>query len=113
MGNIWIVDLRDYLNPDGTIVDFAGRAQAEYFANIVVHTTANMDDRAGVRCRRRPRHQRCAGRVVSDISTDKDEPIHWFCPVCGDNGSISGWQNTRWDRIAATTAPPSAVWKRP
>jgi hypothetical protein len=26
--------------------------------------------------------------------------IHWHCPVCNDNGFISGWQATLWDRFA-------------
>jgi hypothetical protein len=35
---------------------------------------------------------------MSYLSDDEDESIHWYCPVCGDNGRISGWQNTRWDK---------------
>lgn len=27
--------------------------------------------------------------------------ILWHCPVCNDNGLISGWQNTVWDGLAA------------
>jgi hypothetical protein len=108
VGNTWIVDLRDFLTPDGTIIDFPGRARAEYFASIVVDATANIDDIPGVQCRRRARHQRCAGIVFSYLCADKEESIRWYCPVCGDDGIISGWRNTRWDRLAPSTPTPSA-----
>jgi hypothetical protein len=50
-----------------------------------VDATANIDDTPSVQCRRRPRHQRCAGIVMSYLSADKNESIHWYCPVCSDN----------------------------
>jgi hypothetical protein len=115
VGNTWVVDLRHFLTPDGAIVDFAGRALAEHFASIVADATANIDEKSGVQCRRRPRHRRCAGVVVSYLSADrhdKDESIQWYCPVCDDNGVISGWQNSRWDRRAAAATAPSARRKR-
>jgi hypothetical protein len=28
---------------------------------------------------------------------DNLDRIYWYSPVCNDNGSISGWQNTLWD----------------
>jgi hypothetical protein len=55
---------------------------------------------------------------VSYVCADKDEPIHWYCPVCSDNGMISGWQNSswdglaNWDGLAAPTTVPSARPKR-
>ena len=114
MANTWIIDLRHYLTPDGAIADFAGRARAEFFASIVVDaTTANTDDALSVQCRRRPRHQRCAGIIVSYLCADKDESIRWYCPVCDDDGSISGWQNTRWDRLAARLGVVARFHRRP
>jgi hypothetical protein len=112
VGNTWVVDLRHFLTPDGTITDFPGRARAEHFASIAVNATANIDDIPSVQCRRRPHHQRCVGIVMSYLSDDKDESIHWYCSVCSDNGIIYGWQNTRWDRRAATTTVPSARRKQ-
>jgi hypothetical protein len=37
---------------------------------------------------------------MSYPSADELERIHWHCPVCSDNGLISGWQNTLWDGFA-------------
>jgi hypothetical protein len=112
VGNTWIVDLRHFLTSEGAIIDFAGRARAEYFASIVVDATATIEGVPGVQCRRRPRRQRCTGIVMSYLSAEKDQSIHWYCPVCGDNGVISGWQNSRWDRLASSGIVPPARRKR-
>ena len=32
--------------------------------------------------------------ICPDFNCDD---IIWHCPVCGDNGAISGWQGTFWD----------------
>ena len=37
--------------------------------------------------------------VMSYPSADDFESIHWHCPVCEDNGIISGWQKTLWDGL--------------
>jgi hypothetical protein len=99
MGNTWIVDLRHYLDPSGAFANMPTRARllAEYFASIVVDATANLDDEPSVRCRRRPGRRRCTGIIMSYPSADELERIHWHCPICNDNGFISGWQNTLWD----------------
>ena len=85
MGNTWIIDLRAYLTPAGALtanLPVRARLLAEYFASIVVDATTNLDDPPTVQCRRRPgQHDR----------------IHWYYPVCRDNGWITGWQNTFWD----------------
>ena len=103
MGNTWIVDLRHYLTPAGAMADMPNRARllAEYFASIVVDATHTLDDPPTVRCRRRPRHRRCEGIIMSYPANDEHDRITWHCPVCNDNGLISGWQNTVWDGLAA------------
>jgi hypothetical protein len=102
MGNTWIVDLRHYLTPAGAMAPLPPRARilAEYFASIVVDATTNIDDAPTVRCRRRPGHRPCSGIVMSWPTADERDAIHWHCPVCHDNGLISGWQNTLWDGFA-------------
>jgi hypothetical protein len=103
MGDTWIVDLRHYLDPSGAFADMPtpARLLAEYFASIVVDATTNLDDEPSVRCRRRPGRRRCTGIVMSYSGADDMERIHWYCPVCNDNGFIGGWQNTLWDGFAA------------
>jgi hypothetical protein len=102
VGNTWIVDLRHYLTPAGALAKMPPRARilAEYFASIVVDATANIDDPPKVRCRRWPGHRRCNGIIMCYPAADENDTIHWHCPVCHDNGIISGWQNTLWDGFA-------------
>lgn len=102
MGNTWVVDLRHYLTLSGAMAEMPPRARllAEYFASIVVDATTNLDDPPTVRCRRHPGHRRCSGIVMSYPSNDENDTIHWYCPVCSDNGIISGWLNTLWDGFA-------------
>jgi len=103
MGNTWIVDIRHYLDRSGAFADMPSRARllAEYFTKIVVDATSNIDDEPSVRCRRRPRRRRCSGIIMSYPAADDLDRIYWYCPVCDDNGLISGWQNTIWDGFAA------------
>jgi len=102
VGNTWIVDLRHYLTPTGAMADMPkpARRPAEYFASIV-DATVTIDEPPSVRCRRRPRHRRCSGILMSYPTADKQDAIFWHCPVCNDNGLIHGWQNTLWDGFAA------------
>ena len=48
-----------------------------------------------VRCRRRPKHQPCAGEIC--IHRVDDELIEWTCTSCSDQGTISNWRSTQWD----------------
>lgn len=38
----------------------------------------------------------CEGLIKTALRLDSEE-IHWFCPVCENEGSITGWQHTKWD----------------
>jgi hypothetical protein len=99
MGNAWITDLRHFLNEDGSLANMPNRARtlAEYFGHIVKGVTTRQKDAlaTGVRCRKRPRQRRCPGEIIAFI--DEQEAISWSCPVCEDNGVISGWKGTLWD----------------
>lgn len=112
MANTWIIDLSHYLTPTGAMVDDMtprARRLAEYFASIVVDATTNFDDPPWVRCRRRPGRRRCSGLIQSFPAVaendDEEAPIVWRCPVCGDDGLISGWQNSLWDGFSNPPAP--------
>jgi hypothetical protein len=101
MADTFIVDLRHYLDPDGSIAPKSGPAFriAEYFAAIVQEITSDVWGKrqfSKVRCRRRPKRKPCKGEIVSFLDPD-DGSILWRCPVCGDNGSIYGWEGTFWD----------------
>ena len=99
MGNAWITDVRHFLNDDGSRANLRnpGRTLAEYFGRIVKGVTTRQKDAlaTGVRCRKRPKRRKCPGEIIAFI--DEQGAISWSCPVCEDNGVISGWKGTIWD----------------
>lgn len=104
MGNTWITNMRHFLNEDGTIpVDLPGPALrlAKYFGSIVEAVSSRQDlenAHTGVKCRRRPGRKPCGGEILAIIDKRNDFAINWHCSICDDNGLISGWQGTMYDR---------------
>jgi len=100
MSNTWIVNMTDYLDDTRGIAEIPGRARrvADHFGMIVAAISTMTPERVvrtRVKCRRRPGRRPCAGRIQAVINADAR--IRWQCPICGDNGLISGWQSTPWD----------------
>ena len=104
MGNTWISNMRHFLDDDGDLPDdLPGRAYqlASYLGSIVEAVTSSgkiQTYNTGIRCRRRPGRKRCQGEVLALIDKESNFEIKWGCPVCNDNGIISGWQGTIWDK---------------
>jgi len=101
MGDTWIINMSHYDYKDEEAPDLPKEAKklAEYFASIIegtVHRASIGEPYSGVRCRRRPQKRACGGVIRSESSLEGAE-LHWWCPVCGDNGRISNWVGTRWD----------------
>jgi hypothetical protein len=108
MPNSWVVDLRHFLTPAGALAALPrpARALAEYWTQIVAQGSL-FGEPVTLRCRRRPARRPCTGTL--DIGLDLDlDGIVWCCPVCGDNGIISGWQGTFWDNSELAESPISA-----
>ena len=42
-----------------------------------------------LQCRKRPRRKKCPGKVLIYMENEEAD-IQWGCPVCGDNGNITG-----------------------
>ncbi len=99
MGNTWITDLRDFLNDEGGPAEMPKQARAlvNYLGQIVkAVTTRNGKTLAtGVRCRRLRRRKLCPGEIIAFMNEQRT--ISWSCPVCGNNGLISGWEGAIWD----------------
>ena len=98
----WIVNMQHYLDEDGSIgltMNRPTRRLADYFGSIVTFATSFDDEpflNSNIKCRRRPGRKPCQGKIQALLDLDSDN-IVWQCPVCGDNGVISGWQDTPWD----------------
>ena len=104
MGDTWISDIRHFLDADGRIPDdLPGPAFriANYFGSIVKAVTSREEiqtNNTGIKCRRRPGRKSCPGEVLALIDEKNNLVINWQCPMCNDNGIISGWQGTFWDK---------------
>jgi hypothetical protein len=96
-----IADLTHFLAPDGSIgpKDGPARGLADYLTKIVIAATASIQMQSGttvVHCRKRPNRRLCSGEIETDIDPETKQII-WWCPVCGEEGSISHWQGSLWD----------------
>ena len=71
------------------------RPIAEYIREIVLAATASSKGRlkqSAVRCRRRPAHTKCRGRLL--VCERDDGDIEYQCPCCSEKGVIRGWQGS-------------------
>lgn len=97
----WITDMRHFECEGRPLSEMPGRALslALFQGAIVAWVSSNHGEepRTNVYCRRSPGRARCTGEICASLDAERDE-IHWYCPVCGDNGLIHGWRGTRWDR---------------
>ena len=46
----------------------------------------------------------CHGMIKTALRSDTEE-IHWYCPVCENEGVISNWQGTKWDNKGGNKEP--------
>jgi hypothetical protein len=95
---MFVADLRHFLDiPDD--VPGPARKMAEQLGFVVRAATAGD---AGVpwvsalSCRRRPGNRPCAGHIAV-FRADLPAPIEWRCTGCGDEGVISGWEDSPHD----------------
>jgi hypothetical protein len=106
---VFVSDLRHFLDlPD----DAPGPARriAEQFSLIVRAATAGdvgLPWVSAIGCRRRPGRQACPGHIAV-YRSDVPPSIEWRCTTCGDEGVISGWEDSPFDlRTRTTDASPS------
>ena len=98
----WVTDLSHFVDETGDFSpDLAGpgRRLAEHLGAIVAAATitaGGAEAPCSIKCRRRPGRRACPGLI--NYRLWPDERVTWACPTCGDNGVISNWQSTAWDR---------------
>ncbi len=94
-------NLRYFLTEDGAIKPTRGLARrlAEHLTQLVV--VASADPGAGpvtaVRCHNKTHQRQCHGEISVAVDA-RSGNIAWRCPVCRDDGVITNWQGTAWDR---------------
>jgi hypothetical protein len=107
---MFVSDLRHFLDmPD----DAPGpaRAMAAQLFDLVRAATAGDPDRAwlsALTCRRRPGNRPCRGFMVVARPDKRPGSIEWRCERCGDQGMISGWEDSPFDLRSSVAAAGSA-----
>jgi hypothetical protein len=103
---MWVIDVRHML--DDTLCG-PGIPRLKFklkkLTEIITYATAK-EAGASVdiqpRCWRKPGRKPCAGELEIDLNPGTKQ-IFWRCPVCGDEGVVTGWEGLMWDM---TDAPP-------
>ena len=105
MADTWITDIRHFLNEHGEIPEELPPPALKlvlFQGSIVAWLTATgglrrQVSRTNVTCRRNPDRRPCGGEIFAYYDAASGAVV-WECPLCGDNGRISGWEGTPWDR---------------
>jgi len=103
MPDHYTIDLRHYLDEKGIVPPLPAPAMAiALFCGSVVSWVSGWPGTDGeltnVQCRHARSRPPCHGEVHARLAPDGR--IEWRCQACGEEGTISGWRGTRWDRSA-------------
>ena len=97
---MFITNIHHFLNEQGDIpkdMPQEGRELASYLTFIIEATTDFESEHGletGVRCNQKD----CQGIIQSRLLIEENSEIFWQCPECGNEGIISEWAGTKWDR---------------
>ena len=97
---MWLIDIRHWLDEETQSKEAVPqlKQKVKKIGEIISYATsvsANLPVDKPPVCWRRPNRKPCKG--ILEISLDQVDRIHWICPVCSDEGVISGWQGLIWD----------------
>ncbi len=101
MPKSFVIDIRHYLDEDGNLAQMPGPAVTiALFCGSIVSWVSGWPGANGeltnVACRRARSRPPCYGEVYARLTVG--DSIAWRCNACGEEGTISGWRGTRWDR---------------
>ena len=96
---MWIINIQHWLNESQTGPAVPQlKKKVERLKEIIVFASSAesfVSAESFPKCDRRPGRKPCNGRL--DIKMVSDDEIHWICPVCGDEGIVSGWKDLFWN----------------
>lgn len=99
MPQSYVIHLPHYLDDAGNLPDgLPGPAVAIalFCGAVVAWVSSGGGDLTNVVCRRTRARPPCRAEVYARRAPG--DRIEWRCPGCGEEGVISGWRGTRWDR---------------
>jgi hypothetical protein len=95
----YISDLQQYLDEKGGINQelVSDEKQFAVFLSRVVEFATRMLPKTLTKTDIECFSSSCEGIIQTAIKYDHSE-IHWYCPVCENEGRITDWQGTIWDK---------------
>jgi hypothetical protein len=97
---VWFINIQDWLDDTNTgpVVPRLKR-KVNKIIEMITYATSQISQfpiDSSPKCWRRPQRKPWKGTldVFLDPLTDK---ILWYCPICQDEGMISGWEGLIWD----------------
>ena len=97
-----IANLRHYLGDDLSLVKIpAPAATLREFLGCVVEAVTSRDPgqrkyMTALKCRYGSTG--CDGNIVAYFDPDDSSTIKWACMTCDDEGYLTGWEGTIWDK---------------
>ena len=97
---MWVLDIRNWL--DDTQFEAASpqlRSKVKKLTEIITFATsveAGLLVNDPPTCWRRPKRKPCIGILDIELIPETGL-IFWECPVCQDEGNVSGWEDLIWD----------------
>ena len=103
MPRSFVIDIRHYLDDAGNLAPMPAPAMAvALFCGSIVSWVSGWPgpdgERTNVPCRRSRSRPPCYGDAYARLAPG--DSIEWRCRECSEEGTISGWRGTRWDRSA-------------
>jgi len=102
---MWVIDIRVML--DESLTRPAHRifgSKLKALSRIISYATARsigITVKLKPKCWRRPQRKACGGVLKIEL---RNEFIHWVCPLCKDEGVVTGWKNLMWDLSVFSTS---------
>ena len=101
MSRTFTTNLTHLLDEKGAIPDSLSKPAkklVDNFSNIIsnVTTEPRLNTQANLACWGKIGKKKCHGNIHASIDLDTFN-IYWHCSECGDNGTISHWENSFWD----------------
>jgi hypothetical protein len=95
----YVTDITHYLDETGEVAQMPGPARKlASFLTLLIEAATDADPAGEHDCGIRCRATACRGTIRTSLPPGHDE-ISWHCQVCGHNGVIRNWTNTKWNML--------------
>lgn len=103
---VMVTDIQHFLDENGEVPDLPTEARnlLRFLSGVVVAASTEYGKPvtlAAVKCIGTERGDLCGGEIEVWVYAD-DNRIGWECLDCGNEGVISNWEGTRWDKRTYT-----------